>query len=100
MIIVVGNGFCDVGERPRQTCERYTVLNHWGRVYCTVECGLFHCLDYRCRYFLHFKFSQLTTQLSTASMVELVERCPTIVITSGSIPEGDTIYIIFFCRRK
>ena len=33
-------------------------------------------------------------------MVELVERCPTNLITSGSIPEGDIIYIIFFCRRK
>ena len=99
MIIVVVNGFYDVGERPSQTCERYTEPLGQGILYSRMRVVPLLRLSLQVLpAFLHFTTNY--TQISIASMVELVEHCPTNLITSGSIPEGDTIYIIFFCRRK
>ena len=98
MIIVVVNGFYDVGERPSQTCERYTEPLGQGILYSRMRVVPLPRLSLQV-FPAFLVFTANYTQLSTASMVELVERRPTNLTISGSIPGGDTIYITFFCRR-
>ena len=99
MIIVVVNGFYDVGERPSQTCERYTEPLGQGILYSRMRVVPLLRLSLQ----VPPAFLVVTanyTNVTLTSMVELVERRPSNLTTEGSIPGGDMIYIIFFCRRK
>ena len=71
MITVVVNVFCDVGERPRQTCECYTEPLGQGILYSRMRVVPLPRLSLQ----VFPAFLVLTTnytQLSTALMVELV----------------------------